>query len=108
MKRERLKELLPIMQAYADGKEVQFKSCVYPNEWVTSDSPKWSDGVQYRVAVEQVIHECFIPVFVGNGSRITGCHTYPTRELAQKWVDENKAHFMSDLTVAKVTTEYER
>lgn len=54
MNRERLKELLPIMQAYADGKEIQFLN--FGNQWCDcgATNPRWADGVEYRVKPEPI------------------------------------------------------
>ena len=49
MTRERCKELLPIMQAFADGKRIQFKS-KFSDVWVESDfEPRWLDDSDYRI-----------------------------------------------------------
>ena len=51
MSRERVAELLPVMQAYADGKAIQYK---INGEWVTGDEYEFSfDGTgEYRVKPE--------------------------------------------------------
>lgn len=50
MTREQAKELLPIIQAFADGKTIQYK-----NEyglWIEIDCPIWSKFCQYRIKPE--------------------------------------------------------
>ena len=51
MTRERAKELLPIIQAYADGKDVQFKSTT-DGEWYCDSKPDWTRGLIYRIKPE--------------------------------------------------------
>lgn len=52
MTRERCKELLPIMQAFADGKRIQFRN-VRSSQWLESDfAPTWSDELEYRIKPE--------------------------------------------------------
>jgi len=45
---ERARELLPIIQAYAEGKTIQHKAC---GEWVDSWKPDWSFP-EYRIKPE--------------------------------------------------------
>lgn len=49
MNRERAKELLPIIQAFAEGKEIQY----FDDElgWITED-PEWHDCFEYRIKPE--------------------------------------------------------
>lgn len=46
------KELLPFVQAMADGKEVQFK---FDGEWLTKVCPNFVYGVELRIAPETII-----------------------------------------------------
>ena len=46
------KELLPFVQAMADGKEVQFKC---DGEWLTKACPNFVYGVELRIAPETII-----------------------------------------------------
>ena len=48
---ERAKELLPVIQAYAAGEEIE---CQHPGftEWVRVGVPSWVEGVTYRVKPE--------------------------------------------------------
>ncbi len=55
MTRERAKELAPIIQAYGEGKSVQWKRST--GEWVDSDGINCSDGnsgTKYRIKPEPV------------------------------------------------------
>ena len=49
MNRERAKELLPIIQAYAEGKDVQIK---LDNGWMTLKSTSFYDDSEYRIKPE--------------------------------------------------------
>lgn len=50
MKRERLKELLPVMQHYANGGEVEVR---HPNHcWGSTVDPAWRDDSEYRIKPE--------------------------------------------------------
>ena len=62
MNRERAKELLPIIQAFADGKTVQaYKIDI--KEWQDMDCPIFSNGVVYRLKPEPIYR--YIPVLKG-------------------------------------------
>ena len=49
---ERAKKLLPIIQAYAEGKQIEFRTkgnyC-----WLLAETPTWTDGVEYRIKPEE-------------------------------------------------------
>lgn len=55
MNRLRAKELLPIIQAYADGKDIQFKSS--SGEWKScdNDEPGFNSADKYRIKPEQEV-----------------------------------------------------
>ncbi len=50
MNRERCKELLPIMQAFADGKDIEYMSG--SGAWIACPSPSWSISNNYRIKPE--------------------------------------------------------
>lgn len=63
MNRDRLRELLPIMQAYVDGKTVQYKyvSGTSPGSWhdVTQQAVNWHDSsVVWRIKPEVREYYC--------------------------------------------------
>lgn len=64
MTRERAKELLPIIQAYADGKDVQFKSTT-DGEWYCDSKPDWTRGLIYRIKPEPRVFWIVINEFGG-------------------------------------------
>lgn len=51
MTRKELKELLPVMQAYAEGKTVQYFSAG-GRRWVDCNDPLFSKDVKYRIKPE--------------------------------------------------------
>ena len=51
MTRERAKELMPLIQAYAEGKSLQAKNAIM-STWKDIDAPFWSEGVEYRIKPE--------------------------------------------------------
>ena len=50
MTREEAKELLPIMQAFAEGKTIEFRS--YGGAWKVANTPTWSSHLIYRIKPE--------------------------------------------------------
>ena len=50
MTREELKKLMPVMQAFTEGKIVQYKNC--RGEWVETNCPVWSNDTEYRIKPE--------------------------------------------------------
>ena len=51
MTRERAKELLPIIQAYAEGKEIEHS--LDGRRWFKTCYPSWSQNLIYRIKPEQ-------------------------------------------------------
>lgn len=49
MKREESKELLPIIQAFADGKRIEYGN---DDDWSETDNPTWSTDFVYRIKSE--------------------------------------------------------
>lgn len=50
MTREEAKELLPIIQAFAEGKAIQYKTKYV--DWIETDCPIWAKESQYRIKPE--------------------------------------------------------
>ena len=50
MTREEAKELLPIMQAFAEGKTIEYRE--YDGEWKEAHTPTWSSRLFYRIKPE--------------------------------------------------------
>lgn len=76
MNKERLKELLPVMQAYIDGKQIQFKfgtSCV----WENIENPSWDMAIEYRIAPEKKKLIRYINIYDDYSS-----NTHPSRHIA--------------------------
>jgi len=51
MNRQQAAELAPIMQAFADGKEVQYVSTA-KNKWADAHNPSFVTSVKYRIKPE--------------------------------------------------------
>ena len=50
MKRTNAKELLPIIQAFAEGKDIEYS---YDGEhWESTNTPSWDCNVMYRIKAE--------------------------------------------------------
>jgi len=49
---ERTKELLPVMQAYAEGKKIEYRSRRVKEPWQESRDPAFHDDYEYRIAPE--------------------------------------------------------
>lgn len=50
---ERAKELLPVIQAFAEGKTVEYRN-EGRESWITADRPVWMDGVEYRIKPDPI------------------------------------------------------
>ena len=50
MTREEVKELLPIMQAFAEGKTIEYRGL--GGEWKAAHTPTWSSHLFYRIKPE--------------------------------------------------------
>ena len=50
MTREEVKELLPIMQAFAEGKTIEYRGL--GGEWKAAQTPTWSSCLFYRIKPE--------------------------------------------------------
>lgn len=51
MNREEAKELLPIIQAFAEGKEVQYR-CAYEDTWYDTSGPTFHLNYFWRIKLE--------------------------------------------------------
>lgn len=52
MDRQHAKELLPIIQAFAEGKAIQSRYINGSNTWLNDDNLSFGDGVEYRIKPE--------------------------------------------------------
>ncbi|QHJ81599.1 MAG: hypothetical protein [Bacteriophage sp.] len=58
MNREQAKHLLPVITAFAEGKEIQCFNNTYPNGgWFRVGSPDWKENCDYRIEPEPVVVE---------------------------------------------------
>ena len=74
MTRERAKELLPLITAFAEGAEIQCRRQGTDNQWFTCH-PAWVEDQEYRVKPE--LMECWGNVYSNHGP----CY-YPTKDAA--------------------------
>ena len=51
MNRIQAKELLPIIQAFAEGKEIEYYDC-NNDFWIKTDTPIWKSKINYRIKPE--------------------------------------------------------
>ena len=51
MLRDRAKELLPIITAFAEGKQVEYRT-TSDREWHPATDPSWSSQLEYRIKPE--------------------------------------------------------
>ena len=51
MTREEAKELLPIIQAFAEGKTIEYYD-YNDDDWIETSTPIWQVGVKYRIKPE--------------------------------------------------------
>ena len=49
MNKERAKELLPIIEAFVNGKVIEY---LFVGEWRVATCPDWTPGVKYRIKPE--------------------------------------------------------
>ena len=54
-RRKAFAKMLPIIKAYSEGKEIEFKN-KYDTEWSTADLPNWKISTEYRVKPEPEIY----------------------------------------------------
>lgn len=51
MTREEAKELLPMIKAFAEGKEIEYYDC-NNDDWIKTDTPIWKSKINYRMKPE--------------------------------------------------------
>lgn len=84
MNRERAKELLPIIQAFAEGEEIEWKDSGSDDEWTNYEHAQeytfsFEDkDCDFRIKPEPF--ECWMNIYPEN----KGGHPYPTEEEAAK------------------------
>lgn len=52
MNREEAKELLPIIQAFAEGKPIEVRNCAIDDEWKETSFPSFEPPFDYRIKPE--------------------------------------------------------
>ena len=53
MTREEAKELLPVIQAFAEGKTIEYYD-YNDDDWIETSTPIWQVGVKYRIKPEPI------------------------------------------------------
>lgn len=90
--RERIKELLPVLQAFAEGKAVQWKDSSV-GRWVDFREDSHCSGLgfhndmEYRVKPEPVKHEVWLNTYFDKNAQLFRCchHTpYKSEEAARR------------------------
>ena len=86
MNREKASELLPIIQAFADGKDIQ---CHQMNDtWKTIETPQFNEIAEYRVKPEPIEIWCMI-----DSNKDLIAKSFRNCDDCQNWIDElNKKH----------------
>lgn len=92
MTKNKLKALLPVMQAWVDGQQVQYKICT--GEWENISNPSWNIGSEYRIAPVKKKLIRYINIYGDYSS-----NTHVSREAADNWA--------SNARIACVRIEYE-
>lgn len=65
MTRDKAKELLPIIQGFTEGREIQHYSPTL-KEWIDNNNPDWFDRVEYRLKERPV----YVPFNEGDADLI--------------------------------------
>ena len=101
MDREKVKAMLPILTAYAEGKTIQYKT-VHGN-WCDAECPTWVGHVEYRVKPDPIVR--YVNVFQNRSGAITTL-MYETQEYAERGASY---HFSihSDYSVLKTAHKVE-
>jgi len=82
MTRERAKEWLPLMVAYANGKQIQYRPLSNPDhEWRDTETPQWSEFTEYRIKPEPKLRpwkreEVPVGALIRSNTALVGCQ-YP-------------------------------
>lgn len=80
MTREQLKAMLPVMQAWCEGKQVQLRTKT--SAWQVTEDPNWTPHVEYRIKPEPrewwLCLSCGTYCAVGHGplNRLLGPHRH--------------------------------
>ena len=93
MDRERAKELLPVIQAFAGGKEIQAREDLI-NDWHDIDTPNWFNDSEYRIKPEpkqrrMTYHELAEWLAKGNGEVTWGSQIEYVTNINYICDDEN-------------------
>lgn len=94
MKQTTAQKNLSVIQAFAEGKKVQFKGM---GDWIDVDEPNFNDHDEYRVKPEPVTHESWQTLYRtthGEKKIVTVGGTYSEYTLAKKWATSGCDHIL--------------
>ncbi len=89
MNREHAQELLPIIQAFAEGKDIQCKN----NEggWhEPSSDPHFNAGTVWQI--KPVLFECWVNIYNNGGEESLGDCTWGTKDAAESGTKGRAIH----------------
>ena len=86
MNRSRASELLPIIQAFADGKDIQCHQ--RDDTWRFLDEPQFNSNAEYRIKPEPIEIWCMI-----DSDKNLIAESFRNCDDCQNWIDElNEKH----------------
>lgn len=77
---QRARDLLPIIQAFAEGKEIEVREADINTIWYDTIRPEWDDSLEYRIKPEPKIITGWVNVYPDGFS--TRC--YDTKDEAKQ------------------------
>lgn len=80
---ERAKELLPIIQAFVEGKTIQCRDPAR-NNWVSIGNPTFDNGIEFRIKPEKKVGWANIYAYCSTSR----CQVHPSKEEADTWAAE--------------------
>ena len=97
MDMQRAKELLPIIQAFSEGKEIEYKG-MHDLTWFPCTDPSFFGIVQYRIAKEKKWYRVALCVDgIGDQYTITVDSPYDRENYSEKYV-QHQDYFVRWLT----------
>lgn len=96
MTRERCKELLPVMMAFADGEAIEYRGRYANATWRDCDDSAWAGDIDYRVKPKPLE----VWVVVDEGGRLVAFKN--TEAQARGFCDDSAAPSRQGYRVAKM------
>lgn len=103
--KQELIDKLPVMTAWTQGKQVQFKGTFPSNKdkWIDTPNPSWDSDLEYRIKPEVVKVASYAVVSVGTGN-IAALYALEYDAVCVK----NSYRDSDNWTVVKLEGTYER